>query len=240
VSQIPGRKMQMKKAILASIIALGLTASARAAIVITEVHPGGSGNSTYMADFFELTNTGAASVNIGGWKMDDNSNSFGSAVALRGVTSINPGQSVIFAEGDATGTTDATILSNFKTAWFGANTPAGFAMGGYGGSGVGLSTSGDAVNIFDSTGVRITGVSFGASTNNFTFDNALGLGGTTLPLPIISALSVAGYDNAFLSPTGEVGSPGAVPEPTSAALIELVVGGISMRRRNRSTKRVAV
>jgi len=208
-------------------LALGLClgSPARAAIVITEVHPTGSANASYGADWFELTNTGAAAVDITGWRMDDNSNSFASSVALRGVTSIAPGQSVIFAEGNASGSNDPTIQANFITAWFGGAAPIGFTMGGYGGSGVGLSSSGDAVNIFDSVGNLIARVDFGASTLGTTFDNAAGLTGT------ISTLSVAGVNGAFVSPVGEIGSPGVVPEPASAALLIGAIGALLMRRR---------
>ena len=41
---------------------------------------------------------------------------------------------------------------------------AGFTIGTYTGGGVGLSTGGDAVNLFDASGKRVTGVSFGIST----------------------------------------------------------------------------
>ncbi len=81
--------------------------------------------------------------------MDDNSKSFAAAVALNGITSIAPGESVIFIESDA----PATVVPAFKTLWFGANPPAGLQIGTYTGSGVGLSTGGDAVNLFNSAGV---------------------------------------------------------------------------------------
>ena len=42
--------------------------------------------------------------------------------------------------------------------------PGGFLIGFYGGSGVGLSSSADGVNLFDAVGNVITGVSFGASS----------------------------------------------------------------------------
>ena len=55
----------------------------------------------------------------------------------------------------------------------------------------------------------MTGVSFGASVTGFTFDNSVGLGSTTLPLPVISTLSAAGVNGAFLAADGlETGSPG--------------------------------
>jgi hypothetical protein len=121
-----------------------------------------------------------------GWKMDDNSNVFANAVALRGVPTIPAGKSAVFIEGLAGGSTDAALMAAFSMAWFGsAIPPPGFLIGAYGGSGVGLSTGGDAVNLFDASGHRVTGVVFGSSTTGFTFDNAAGLGSRTLPLPAI-------------------------------------------------------
>lgn len=220
-----------------------LPATVEAAMVITEVMPSGSSSTSnsYNADWFELTNTGPAAVSITGWKMDDNSNAFASAVALRGVTSIAPGQSVVFIEGNATGTTDATLEAAFKTNWFGANVPAGFTIGAYGGSGVGLSSSaGDAVNIFDAGGSRIAGVQFGPVVDAITLDNAAGAGSTTLPLPTISTLSSVGVNGAFSSfnaggtlSAHEVGSPGTVPEPSTIVLASLGLLGVGFYGRRR-------
>ncbi|MEK7948955.1 SdiA-regulated domain-containing protein [Luteolibacter soli] len=181
-------------------------------IFITEVHPNGS-SASYGADWFEVTNTGSTAVNISGWQMDDSSNGTGKLV-LRGVTSIPAGKSAIFFEGIADGTTDATIKANFSTAWFGSATPpAGVLIGAYGGSGAGLSGSGDAVNVFDSAGNRVAGVSFGSSTASAstTFDNQAGLGTINLPLPAISTLSVIGTHGGFRSANNlETGSPGTI------------------------------
>ncbi len=190
-------------------------------VIISEVTPWSSGNSPYAADWFEVTNTGTSAVDITGWKIDDNSNSFGSSVALNGVTSIAPRQSVVFIEGDA------STASAFKTAWFGSNVPSGFTIGTYSGSGVGLSTGGDEVNLFDASGNRITGVSFGTSTTGLTFDNTVGLGSTTLPLPTLSTLSTTGVNGAFLAADGlETGSPGTIvtvnQAPTAVVLNNLV------------------
>jgi hypothetical protein len=81
---------------------------ALADIVISEVDPAGSGNKSYSADWFELTNTGAAAVSITGWKMDDSGDSFAAAVALTGVSSIAAGQTVVFIE-DKGASTAATV-----------------------------------------------------------------------------------------------------------------------------------
>lgn len=182
-------------------------------VFISEINPTGSSNGTYNADWFEITNAGTTDLNITGWKMDDNSNgtNTGDRVALRGVTAIPAGKSAIFFEGAADGSTDATILANFCTAWFGTSTPPpGFLIGAYGGSGVGLSSGGDAVSLFDAAGNRVTGVAFGAATTNVTFDNKAALGSATLPLPTITTKSVNGVNGAFVSSNGaETGSPAA-------------------------------
>jgi hypothetical protein len=235
------KSINMKKLLLA-VAATVAASNASAAMIISEVDPAGSA-AAYAADWFELTNTGTSMVNISGWKMDDNSNAFANAVALRGVTSIAAGQSVVFIEGNSTGTTDATIDANFKTAWFGSNIPAGLTIGNYGGSGVGLSQTSDAVNIFDASGALVTRVDFNASTLGNTFDNAAGLRSTVgSPSTAISQLSANGVNGAFVSSNGvEIGSPGtiaAVPEPETYAMLMAGLGfmGFVSCRRKGSTK----
>jgi PEP-CTERM motif len=102
--------------------------------------------------------------------------------------------------------------------------PVGLTIGNYGGSGVGLSQTTDAVNIFDGSGNTITRVDFGADTGSGTFDNAAGLNNVTL-----TQKSVAGVNGAFVSLAGaEIGSPGviaAVPEPESYAMM---LAGLSL------------
>ena len=223
----------MRKSPLGLMVALVATMNvvpAHAAITVSEVAPWSSGNSAVSADWFELTNTGASAVNITGWKVDDSSASFASSSALTGVTSIASGQSAIFIEG--TGAANATFIST----WFGSSAPAGFVIGNYSGSGLGLSTGGDGVNIYNATGALQASVSFGASPASApfaTFDNAAGLTGS------ISQLSVVGVNGAFMAMNAsEIGSPGvisAVPEPTNLAMMLAGLGliGVAFRKHTR-------
>jgi Lamin Tail Domain/PEP-CTERM motif len=216
--------------ITAASLSLSALMQAKAQIVITEVDPSGSGNATYAQDWFELTNYSSTAQNITGWEMDDNSDSFSNAVLLSGVSSIASGQSVVFIESPSTdSSTVATLESAFKQAWFGSNVPAGFTIGDYSGKGVGLSQTSDAVNIFNASGTQITGVDFGASNNGVSFDNSVAKitnDGT------ISTISVAGVNGAFTSPTGEVGSPGAIPEPSTYVLLfSGLLALLAMQRR---------
>jgi hypothetical protein len=215
-------------------------------VAITEVDPTGSSMS-YAADWFEVTNTGTSPVDLTGWKMDDSSDAFTTAVPLAGVSSIPAGKSAVFFE-DTNGT-DATIEAAFSQAWFGTSTlPSGFLLGHYGGSGVGLSSGGDAVNLFDASGSHVTGVTFGAASSASpiaTFDNTAG--GSS-----VSTLSQVGVNGAVRSANGaEIGSPGniaatpppSLPEFPSGAALSVVIAGFigagfvldRRRRLNRGT-----
>lgn len=220
----------MKTPLLGIIAALitSVATPAQAAIIISEVAPWSSGNSSIAADWFELTNTGASSVNISGWKVDDSSNSFASAAALNGISSIAAGQSVIFIE-----SAGGAAISSFISTWFGSN-PAP-AIGYYSGSGIGLSTSGDGLNIFNSSGISQASISFGASDSVSpfqTFDNAAGLTGA------ISQLSAVGTNGAFVAANSafEIGSPGviaAVPEPETYGMLLAGLGLLGFVNRKR-------
>ncbi|MGH6750529.1 MAG: lamin tail domain-containing protein, partial [Bradyrhizobium sp.] len=177
-------------------------------LFISEVAPWSSGNApAFGRDWFEVTNTGTTAIDITGWKVDDNSDNPNAALALRGITSIAPGESVIFME---TSTADglAAAKAAFIALWFGGNAPAGLQIGNYSGSGIGLSSDGDHVNLFDSHGVLQANVTFGASPagpNFATFANDAGLNNAAL-----TGLSVVGDNGAFLAAADphETGSPG--------------------------------
>ncbi|NBT24601.1 hypothetical protein EBT11_08180, partial [bacterium] len=152
-------------------------------------------------------------VDITGWKMDDNSYAFGSAVALNGVTSIAAGESVVFVEEATTNNVAA-----FKAFWGGMS---GKQVGTYSGSGVGLSSSADGVVVFDSTGNEINRVGFGAATTGSSFYWVYDSTGALISASV-GALSVNGQLGAFTStpntytPTN-IGSPGIRATTTALA-----------------------
>jgi uncharacterized protein YjiK len=174
-------------------------------VSVTEVAPWSSSTTNVAADWFEVTNNGTTVLTIAGWKVDDNSNSFSSALALTGITSIAAGESVIFLE--TSSTNSATIIANFKSTWFGANVPSGLQVGYYTGSGAGLSTGGDAVNLYDASGVLKANVTFGVSTTNYTFNNAASLNSSA-----ITTLSQVGVNGALAATNDavQIGSPGTI------------------------------
>jgi Lamin Tail Domain len=225
--------------------------SASAAMIITEVDPFGSNaGDGYSADWFELTNTGGAAVSIAGWSMVDNhaassstapygsgatiaignlsggNATFGAALlTLAGSSqSIGAGQSAIFLESSAGASTSSALISDFESAWFGANVPHNLLVGTYNdGTNYGLSQTADMVNIFSGNAANsalVASVAFGVDSGTpvATFDNTQGLNDATL-----TQKSVAGVNGAFVSATGqELGSPGSttpVPLPGSLGLL---------------------
>ena len=101
-------------------------------------------------DWFELTNIGSTAIDITGWKVDDSSYAFASALPLSGVISIPAGKSVIFIET----TTSETTIAAFKAFW--GTSVDNVTFGTYTGSGIGLSSGGDGIVIFDASGAEIT------------------------------------------------------------------------------------
>jgi hypothetical protein len=236
------------KLLYSTFVAAALAAAANgasASVVISEVDPFGSNGKTgYVADWFELTNTGSTSVSIAGWTMMDNhasSNSTspydsGATIAIgntskpaagltlaNGQTTLAAGQSAIFLESPSNGAVSTALIQSFEQAWFGSNVPAGVLVGTYNdtsSANFGLSQDDDMVNIFDSSASLSASVHFQSDTGSpvATFDNAAGLNNA-----LLTQKSVAGVNGAFVSASGlEIGSPGsisAVPLPDASGLM---------------------
>ena len=229
-------KKNTRLSILAGIsvsILATLTAQAQISTLrITEAMSNGSGT----VDWFEVTNYGLSDVSITGWKMDDSSFLSGSSVALSGVSSISSGQSVIFLE-SASSVAD---ISTFRTIW-GSNATS-LIIGSYTGAGVGLSSAGDGLVLFDSTGAEMTPrVTFAAATTGSSFYYSYDSTGSPSTSPntnaILSTASLSNGQNTYTS-SGNTGSPGtamnAVPEPQTYIIIGIGASFLLWRVRRRA------
>ena len=229
-------KKNTRLSILAGIsvsILATLTAQAQISTLrITEAMSSGNGT----ADWFEVTNYGLSDVSITGWKMDDGTFSSGTSVALSGVSSISSGQSVIFLESASA----ETAISTFRTIW-GSNVSS-LIIGSYTGSGVSLSSNGDGLVLFDSTGVEMTPrVTFEVATAGSSFYYSYDSTGSPSTSPntnaILSTASLSNGQNTYTS-SGNTGSPGtamnAVPEPQTYILLGIAAAFLLWRVRRRA------
>ena len=204
------------KTLLTAIVALTTVCAlpAKAQLIISEVMSSEGTGQTYGADWFELTNTGTTDISTATLLFADSSESGKAETSLRLASGIiGAGQSIVFIEDAAGASNDPMIAAEFESSWFGNNVPANFQIGFYtaGSKGISLSSGGDEVNIYTGTteDTKIAGVNFGTATAGTSFDNSAGLTVTgNNKDPVISTLSQAGVNGAFLAPSGEIGSPG--------------------------------
>jgi hypothetical protein len=204
---------------------------------ITEAMSQSGTTPTFTADWFEVTNFGSSAVDLTGWKMDDGSFNAAAAVALNGVSSIGAGESVVFVETNA----PLTVIPDFRSFWGGSAATA--TIGSYTGSGVGFSSGGDGIALFNSASAPITQVTFPAATLGSSFYYQYDPTTSPNANAVVSTVGTINGQVTYLSAntvTQNIGSPGtainAVPEPSTyaMALAGLACGGYSLFRRRRA------
>jgi hypothetical protein len=209
----------------AGILCLAAAAPAFAAfqLEITEVWSGNFAAPDATPDWFEVTNRGSTAFVFGtgvgqdgNLYFDDESDDPLSSVQLQGVTSINPGETVVFVDNGAAG------VSQF-TAFWGALLPASLTkIGRYTNDSSGLSNAGDAVNLWVS-GTPPTALT--PLTARVAFPSTVGFRGASYDARL-HAFSVVGNAASAVSRDSPVppnadpttASPGRVQSNNSGAL----------------------
>ena len=149
--------------------------SRRRHLSISEVAAWSSGNSPFGADWFEITNTGSSADQH--HRLEDGRRARTRSASRGGAERDHQHRAGRVGDLHRDRRPARRTSATFLTTWFGANAPAGLQIGSYSGGGVGLSTGGDAVNLFDAGGsAAVASVTFGVSpTGPFaTFNNAAG------------------------------------------------------------------
>jgi hypothetical protein len=149
-------------------------------------------------EFVEITNTGAAAVDLGAWSVDDDSNVAGS-FPVGALGTLAPGESAVITE---------AVASDFRTAW-GLCASAKVV----GGNGQNLGRN-DVINLYDGSGVRVDTLRFGDQTfpgtirtqNVAGWVSAAGLGADAIAQWTLA--SVGDAETSRASSGGDIGSPG--------------------------------
>ena len=171
----------------------GLAPLAAAQVRITEFMYDGANK-----EFVELTNLGAAPVDLAGWSYDDDSGAPGSfPIGSLGV--LGPGESAVLSEATA---------ADFRAAW---NLCAAARV--IGGNTNNLSRT-DTINIYDNTGAQVDKLRFGdqvfagsiRTTGKSGWVSAAGVGADNILAWTLSA--VGDSENSRASTGGDIGSPG--------------------------------
>ena len=156
-------------------------------------------------DWWEITSFSPVPISLTGWRFDDNSASLGSALTIADTNLvILPGESIVFVE--------RLTPDQFRTWWGTNNLPTGLKIVTYTGSGIGLSSGGDALRLWSATATAnadtIDGVDFPAGDPGISFN----FNPDTREFGKLSALDLNGVFQAPATLEGvkEWGSPGRI------------------------------
>jgi hypothetical protein len=190
-----------------------LVVTRRPALKITEVCAAQSTNGASGGhnDWWELTNFDDFTVDLHSYRFDDNSAALSFSTVLSNATSIAPGESVIFVEGMSP--------AAFRAWWGADNLPTNLQIISYTGAGLGLSSLGDALNLWNSNASEdfdtVASEVFSTATTGVTF-------GWNPEAEYFGDLSINGLYGAFRAVDGsDLGSPGYIRAPMRPRLLSI-------------------
>jgi predicted extracellular nuclease len=209
----------MKRVIL--LVVLAVAVNARASMEITEWMYQGLGTGG-LGEFAEFTNTGATAIDLTGWSYSDNSRVAGH-VSLSAFGVVAPGESVILTE---------SAITDFRTEW-----GLGTSVKIIGGNTTDNLGRADEINLYDLSNALIDRLTYddatgkGPRTRYFSCNiPAADYGLTTASSSWVLA-SVGDSYGSWKSASGDIGSPGQVPEPATIATLALGVAALLRKRR---------
>lgn len=216
----------MNRTVIALSSALVLAGSASGALVITEVLAQTSAGtaSTINGDWWELTNTGGASINLAGYQWADTEDALGGATPQTNffpAITIGAGESIVIVEEAVS--SEAAWRSNWgaSAALQILSTDEMLPSPGVSDTFSGLGSSNDGVFFYDPSGVLLSSFLYTTTTRGVSFENARD--GSSL------GLSVVGENGAVRGANNDVASPGtSVPAP---AMLPVVAVGVFVSRR---------
>ncbi|MCI0539687.1 MAG: immunoglobulin domain-containing protein [Verrucomicrobiales bacterium] len=167
-------------------------------LVLTEIMSSSSTNVAEHADWWELTNLGTFPISLKGFRFDDNSETLAAAFTFTNDVSIAENESVIFVEG--------LTPEEFRNWWGPENLLPNLQVITYRGNG--LSSAGDAVNVWNAAATddadKLASAVFSTATMGITFGYNSDAGQFGEP-------SIAGQFGAFAASSGgDIGSPGYI------------------------------